>query len=355
MSLCITVADDGEHGAYHDHVTGESGSLYDLAQKLGIALPSHHNIANTKREYAGLKDYALAHGVSEETLRAWGWSETVIHKRKALQFTTSNGMRYRFIDGNPKDVYISIKGYKPCWYGVNPTLSERLKAGLPLILCNGEISTVAGQTHGLASICMTAGEKRNIPDSLLTELKAYFHDLDVKPKIIIALDCDKTGRHSARGLMAQLRKEGFDAIAIDLDLGDKGDLADFCKLYEANSLTQIALCPPLTDETPIIIDMPFKILSRHEMYHLPPIEWLIPYRLPKRGLMAIYGKSGTFKSFYALDLALTIGTQSRILYVAAEGFLVIPCACKHGKSTTMKRLKMPIFYMAMWIYLMSHC
>jgi len=294
MSLCLTIANDGEHGAYHDHVSGENGSLYDLAQKLGIT-PSRHHIANTKREYASLKDYALAHGVSEETLRAWEWSETVIHKRKALQFKTPNGMRYRFIDGNPKDVYISSKGYKPCWYGVNPTLAERLKSGLPLILCNGEISTVSGQTHGLATICMTAGEKRNIPDNLLTKLKAYFHDLDVKPKIIIALDCDDKGRHSARGLMAQLRQHGFDTIAIDLDLGDKGDLADFCKLHEANSLTQITLCPPLPDETPIAIDMPFKILSRHEMYHLPPIEWLIPYRLPKSGLMAIYGDSGTFK------------------------------------------------------------
>ncbi len=34
----VTITDD-EHGAWFDHVTGEKGSLYELAEKLGIETP----------------------------------------------------------------------------------------------------------------------------------------------------------------------------------------------------------------------------------------------------------------------------------------------------------------------------
>src|SRR5258708_24328712 len=60
---------DGEHGAYFDHAHEEDhGSLYELAEKLGIPTPwaslqsLRQPVASTKRVYSGLVDYAQAHG-----------------------------------------------------------------------------------------------------------------------------------------------------------------------------------------------------------------------------------------------------------------------------------------------------
>ncbi len=187
------------------------------------------------------------------------------------------------------------------------------------MLCNGEISTIAGQEYGLASVCVTSGEKASISNSLLTELKAAILDTG-RPDIVIALDCDKTGRHAARGLQAQLTSEGFNARAVDLQLGDKGDLADFVTLYGNDASERLMQCPALEPDPAITRDSPLRILGRDEMYHLPPVEWVIPERVPKEGIVAIYGKSGTYKSFYALELALSLATHSPVAYIAAEGF-----------------------------------
>ena len=92
---------DAEHGAYFDHVSEDSGTLYDLAQHLGLELPAvRHVIENTKRVYNGLADYAQAHGVSAEVFAMAGWSETTYQDRPALAFMTQTGTRYRFLDGD---------------------------------------------------------------------------------------------------------------------------------------------------------------------------------------------------------------------------------------------------------------
>jgi len=64
LAFTLKIAPDGESGAYHDHVSGESGSLYDLAKLLGIETPTtrRRKVEETKRTYSGLADYAQAHG-----------------------------------------------------------------------------------------------------------------------------------------------------------------------------------------------------------------------------------------------------------------------------------------------------
>src|SRR5262245_52843118 len=81
-AFTLVVSDDGEHGAYFDHVSEESGTLYDLAGKLGVEATSPRQpVASTKRVYSGLVDYASAHGVSVDVFKAAGWSETIRDNR----------------------------------------------------------------------------------------------------------------------------------------------------------------------------------------------------------------------------------------------------------------------------------
>lgn len=318
-AFVITITDD-EHGAYKDFVTEEKGSLYDLAKHLGIALPSAIPAHDTKRPFAGLDDYARAHGLTGEILTLYGWREVMYKGRPALEYPTATGRRWRFIDGKkgadfPK--YVSEVGYERCWYGLDARLNDYLSAGSPLLLCNGEISTITAFNYGVPAFAMTGGEKAEIPANLVSQLKGYLAKYP-NVEIIIAMDCDKTGRKSASGIESQFQREGFKARAVDLGLGTGGDLADFCMLYQQDALKELQKCKPLPAEKANPSKWHFATID--DVLNLPTIDWLVPRQIPSRGLTMIYGASGSYKSFFILDHALKLAqTGTNVLYIAAEG------------------------------------
>lgn len=73
-----------------------------------------------------------------------------------------------------------------------------------------------------------------------------------------------------------------------------------------------------------------EILTIDQLYRLPPPKWLITEFIEQNSISALYGQSGTAKSFIALDWSLSVATgrpwlgripvvQSPVLYIAAEG------------------------------------
>jgi replicative DNA helicase len=235
-SFCVVINDE-EHGAYDDKTHGDHGSLYELAAKLGIETPQRLAVTETKRPYRDLADYAAAHGLTADELTPNGWGEVIEYQlRPALPFKTAHGLRYRFIDGE-KPFYKSELDYKACFYGLQKAIALANEQQSALILCNGEISTLAAQKQGLAAFCVTGGE-RAIPLPLLHDLKAQWVGA-----IWLCYDCDATGRRVASDVAAQLPN----ATVIDLGLGDKGDLADFAMLHTSESyhaLARIAVNSP---------------------------------------------------------------------------------------------------------------
>jgi putative DNA primase/helicase len=73
----------------------------------------------------------------------------------------------------------------------------------------------------------------------------------------------------------------------------------------------------------------FKFYSVADLIALPPPEWLIEGVIETKTLSGLYGPSGVFKSFAALDMALSVATgrpwqgrtvkKGRVLYVIGEG------------------------------------
>lgn len=247
--------DDDEHGVWHDHPAGTSGTLYDLAKHLGIETPKGRlDVVTTKRLYTGLADYAEAHGVALSVFETAKWTEGThycgTHKkdRPCLIYPTKNGNRYRFTDGE-KPPYANDTGYKSCWYGLDLALPIARAKNLPLILCNGEASTVVAQHYGIPACAVTSGEKR-IPDTLLSELKEKWQG-----EILLAYDCDNTGRRVAQEVKTQLEEK---PVIIDLGFGDGGDLADFCKLHTSQAAEQLLKRKPVHVE---VLPEPIKDLS----------------------------------------------------------------------------------------------
>ncbi len=243
----LRVSADGEYGAFHDKVTGESGSLYTLAEMLGIEVP-RKEATETKRSYTGIDDYALVHGVTADVLTAAGWKETTYydfdHKkdRPALEIPTGNSQsRYRFLDGE-KPTYRSPSGYKNCWYGLKRAIVKAKETGQAIVICNGAPSVVVAQHFGVAAVALAGGGQK-IPTELLSELRSSWTG-----EIVIAMDCDGEGQIATKNYHEQLPL----ASVLDLGLSARGDLADFCALYVDESVTEIqkrAVGFPVYEET----------------------------------------------------------------------------------------------------------
>lgn len=233
----LRIDPDGEHGAWSDHAGGEGGSLYDLADRLHIERPQSGDgrapVENSKRAYKDLKEYAAFKGVPAEMFAKAGWKQTTYDKRPALEFPTETGKRYRFLDGNSPP-FKSQQGYKACWYGLKIAAGLAKQENLPLVLCNGEPSVVVAMNFRLPACAITGGEQPTLPAPLLDELKERW-----KGTILIAMDCDAAGRKAAEGKAGILRGAGYLVHVIDLGLGDKGDLADFCKLHGADAMQRL--------------------------------------------------------------------------------------------------------------------
>ena len=324
-AFVLTLDPAGEHGAYRDHVSGDSGSLYELAAALSVEMPhpERQAVATTKRSYTGLTDYAQAHGITADVFRAAGWSEVTHQGRSALAFTTGTGTRYRFLDGE-KPRYKSPLNYERCWYGLKRAVQLAQEQAQPLVICNGEASTVVAQHYGLAACAVTGGEPATLPPALLAELQASYSG-----DICIAFDCLDKGAEAAPALAEQLRSSGHNARAVDLRLSKGGDVADFCCLHAAETVIDFAKLPNLStvsvaqaksSAAPTVAPTPFAFIHNSQLDSLPPVAWLLSDLLPREGVSLLTGPSGSGKSFLALDIAAAIAQSGTVIYMPNEGY-----------------------------------
>ena len=76
-------------------------------------------------------------------------------------------------------------------------------------------------------------------------------------------------------------------------------------------------------------DQGMKILNVEDLMQLAPQAWLIESYIPEHSVCTLYGESGSYKSFVALDMCLSIATgkkwgqqeaqSGKIVYIAGEG------------------------------------
>jgi hypothetical protein len=227
-SFVVHIEPDGEYGWYKDFVSGESGSLYQLAEYLKIPVP-RKEATQTKRVYTTLAEYAEAHGVPVTAFEDAKWIVGEKDNRPTFLYPTQTGTIARFMDGETP-TYKSPVEYKACWYGLKTAVPLAKEKRQPLVYCNGAPSVVAAQHHGIPAFCKTGGE--NAPsEDLLKEL-----DEQWTGDIILAPDCDNTGTRWRKEVQALL---GTQARVADLGLTDKGDLADFCMLYKDTAMREL--------------------------------------------------------------------------------------------------------------------
>jgi hypothetical protein len=86
---------------------------------------------------------------------------------------------------------------------------------------------------------------------------------------------------------------------------------DICKLLENEQRTRAveAMTVPGSQQAADVVEPPparYKLLTASDLANAPSLQWMIRGLFPRTGLVALYGPSGTGKSFLALDLAATV-------------------------------------------------
>ncbi|PLS83588.1 MAG: hypothetical protein CYG59_00670 [Chloroflexi bacterium] len=315
---------DGEHGTWRYFAGDGDGSLYELAEKLGIEYPRTPtvksgkgvtlDVGTSKRTYSNIADYAIQHGLTPDELSAAGIREgrhyciDLRKSRPALLIETPTGERVRYLDGN-KPEYRSPSGYTKCWYRLEIALGLCKATEQPLVICNGEISTLAAQLRGIAATALAGGSEQGIPDPLIAELKAKYDG-----EVLIAFDSDTTGRDGARKVARQLREAGMTVQIVDLN-GPKGwDLADF--VQQPGNDKPEALQSLIVREAPA--EQRRRWLTEEEIEQLKPPTWLIKGFVPVGEVTIISGAGDTGKTFIAVDMMKRTAQHYRVMYVAAE-------------------------------------
>lgn len=328
----LAVDEDRTYGLgikWYDHKTQEGGNGYTLAQHLGIPLNGAAPQKAPPAAYASLEHYARAHGIGVEILDAHGWHE--VRRGRgflAFAFPTAGGTRYRYADeGAAGRKYDHDKGTTYSWYGLERAVAL---SGHALILCNGEISTIVAQAHGLPACAVTGGERATVPAPLLDELLSKAEGRH----ILIALDCDEQGRKSAQGLRRQLEGEGLRPVVVDLGGSHGFDLADFCRLHAGTDLLQALeqrAAPDVRPPMELVVDWRQAGVTLAELQHkdLPPECWIVEDFLPA-GACLLAAKPKARKSWLALNVALSVAMNQkvfgryevqagRVLYLDLEG------------------------------------
>lgn len=144
-----------------------------------------------------------------------------------------------------------------------------------------------------------------------------------------------SGLPNAEDLARQWSKEGakwdeggFNTVVSSFNPTRPGAMGAGTLFHYAQKVQQ---GPHLAEQAPSAVAAPqrYKLLSVVDVLAIPPLQWLIKGLLPRYGLAALYGPSGSGKSFLAQELAGCIVTgrkwfgllvkQAPVVYVMLEG------------------------------------
>lgn len=188
-----------------------------------------------------------------------------------------------------------------------------------VVLCEGEGCADALTRIGIPATSAMQGAKAPIDKTDWTPLAGK--------TVIIWPDNDAPGLEYAKAASTRLISLGCTVRGITPPQGvpAKWDAADcVAEGKDAHALIASAQSVSAPEKKSRI-----RLMSLRQMESMPPLAWLIDNTITENGLSMIWGRSGSLKSFVALDMAMCIATgqdwhgkpvkKGRVIYVAAEG------------------------------------
>lgn len=332
---------DVRKGTWYDFETngGEGGGVIDLV----------------KRE-----EGATLGGIGSVLQRKFGISSQQVERlrpreflSKAYSYFDEHGeLRYQVLRFEPRRfqqrqpageswVY-NMDGIEPLPYRL-PDIIKNPDA--PIFIVEGEKCADTLARHGLVATTSHGGAGK-----WRDPLNKFFEGR----RVIVLPDNDEPGKRHADVVIQKLWGIAAEIKRVELHgLPPKGDVVDWFNagrdlsaFKQAVKVAPKIIEPPQkpvqeleADPSPIYeaqegeqnrnIEGLFPILSLADLMALPPVEWAVENLLTRQGLGILYAPPGVGKTFFALDLALSIArgvpfhgletTQGRVLFIAGEG------------------------------------
>lgn len=174
----------------------------------------------------------------------------------------------------------------------------------------GQAWAVHAVTGAAAVVCFGAGRMKTVADALRQQYPAA--------RLVIVPD---RGKENQAADIARAINGAW--VELPSDKPANYDANDYAFEHGPDALAALLECskaPP----------MRFKLLSGAELSNAPPMRWMVRGVLPLEGLAALYGPSGSGKSFLVLDVAAAVAgaagdwfarrvTHCPVTYCALEG------------------------------------
>lgn len=174
----------------------------------------------------------------------------------------------------------------------------------------GQAWAVHGATGAAAVVCFGAGRMKRVAEVLRVKY----------PNARLILVPDRGKENDAQKIAATINAEWCE---LPTDKPNNYDANDYALEFGADAMETLI---EQTQQPP----MRFKLCSAADLCAAPPMRWMVQGVLPMEGLAALYGASGSGKSFLALDIAGCVAageckwfgrrvTQCPVTYCALEG------------------------------------
>jgi putative DNA primase/helicase len=121
-------------------------------------------------------------------------------------------------------------------------------------------------------------------------------------------------------------------VEIPNDKPSNYDVNDYAQEYGSHELAVLLACAKASE-------MRYKLLSSADLLNAPPMRWLVRGVIPAKGLAAIYGPSGSGKSFLILDMAFAIAAGDKYWFGLRVSQAPVTYICLEGEVGMGKRVK----------------
>jgi hypothetical protein len=357
-------------GQYFCHKCGESGNLITLAKHFGDNLLDYY-IESSKAVEKPRKIAKKIKLISDKEvnslqknlpnrIRHWltevkGIDEYIISYRKlgfgeyygfywiTIPIRTDEGWILR-LRRDPDDETNDCKN-KNYPFGTSIQLygKENLENKLDsIVVCEGEMDMLLLESMGIDAVTSTGGA-----GSFRSEWADYFSNLR---EVIVCYDNDDQGRKGADKVTAlfSLRLPDTSVSRIDLPdkVGEKGDVSDYFIKHIGNADDFMALKQSCSNTTRCIplekggVLNPITISELMEK-EFEATEWHVEKLIPSSAIIAISAPPANFKTWLALDIALSIaGGKSVFGEFATSQANVLIIDEENNPRLIQKRLRM---------------
>ena len=305
-----------EAGTWYDHESDEGGGLIDLVR---TNIPESGNGAISRfLEEFDVEPYeppevpAFTLPITKRILAEYNYQDaagTLVYT--VVRYEPREFRQKRLENG--KTVW-NIKGITPVPFRL-PEIQAR--ASEPVFIAEGEKCVLELEKHGFLATCNSGGAGK------WTDNHAKWLE---GRKVVILPDNDEVGKKHAQSIVRSLQSKARIKLVELPGLEPKGDIVDWLKDHDITEFTSLVKA---TVET-LGVETTLPVLSITDIFNLPPTTWLLEDLIPERSMTLIYGPPGSGKTFFALDVCLSIAhgiqwleksevRQGIVIYIAGEG------------------------------------